>query len=105
MILSGRLYTARLDEMMPVRPTASHITWLEGDVPRLMVELNRFLAGEWPQGAKRWFIPACLPAFHFDYPRTKPNAVERSPTYVDSSEDILQRELNGAVAALAGDLA
>ena len=34
-------------------PGASHLTWLEGDVPRLMVELNIFLAGEWPQGAKR----------------------------------------------------
>jgi pimeloyl-ACP methyl ester carboxylesterase len=34
-------------------PGASHMTWLEGDIPRLMVELNRFLTGEWPQGAKR----------------------------------------------------
>jgi pimeloyl-ACP methyl ester carboxylesterase len=34
-------------------PGASHLTWLEGDVPKLMIALNRFLAGEWPQGAQR----------------------------------------------------
>ena len=34
-------------------PSASHMTWLEGDVPKLMIELNRFLAGEWPPDAKR----------------------------------------------------
>jgi pimeloyl-ACP methyl ester carboxylesterase len=34
-------------------PGASHIVWLEGDVPKLMRALNRFLSGQgWPAGAE-----------------------------------------------------
>lgn len=36
-------------------PQASHITWLEGDVPKLMQLLNQFLAGTWPAEAKTVF--------------------------------------------------
>ena len=31
---------------------ASHLTWLEGDVPKLMLALNQFLAGDLPQGVE-----------------------------------------------------
>jgi proline iminopeptidase len=33
-------------------PGASHITWLEGDVPKLLRALNDFLAGGWPEGTE-----------------------------------------------------
>jgi len=33
-------------------PGANHITWLEGDVPKLFKQLNKFLAGLWPEEAE-----------------------------------------------------
>ena len=31
---------------------ANHLTWLEGDVPKLFSKLNEFLAGRWPEEAE-----------------------------------------------------
>lgn len=33
-------------------PGADHITWLEGDVPQLLRQLNEFLSGRWPEEAE-----------------------------------------------------
>jgi proline iminopeptidase len=33
-------------------PGANHMTWLEGDVPKLLKQLNDFLSGQWPEGAE-----------------------------------------------------
>ena len=33
-------------------PGASHLTWLEGDIPKLMRALSQFLAGDVPQGVE-----------------------------------------------------
>lgn len=33
-------------------PGANHMTWLEGDVPKLFKQLNEFLAGRWPKEAE-----------------------------------------------------
>jgi proline iminopeptidase len=33
-------------------PKANHMTWLEGDVPTLLKQLNEFLAGQWPKEAE-----------------------------------------------------
>jgi pimeloyl-ACP methyl ester carboxylesterase len=33
-------------------PGANHLTWLEGDVPSLMLALNQFLEGQWPEGSE-----------------------------------------------------
>jgi proline iminopeptidase len=32
-------------------PGANHLTWLEGDVPKLFRQLNEFLSGQWPEEA------------------------------------------------------
>jgi len=34
-------------------PKANHITWLEGDVPKLFKQLNMFLEGQWPEEAEK----------------------------------------------------
>ena len=34
-------------------PDANHLTWLEGDVPSLLLSLETFLSGTWPEGSEK----------------------------------------------------
>jgi len=42
--------SARVGRLLLV-PGANHLTWLEGDVPKLFRQLNEFLSGQWPEEA------------------------------------------------------
>ena len=44
---------AASDARLLLVPNANHMTWLEGDVPRLFRSLDIFLSGAWPEGAER----------------------------------------------------
>jgi proline iminopeptidase len=40
------------DARLLLVPGANHITWLEGDIPKLLRALKDFLGGRWPEAAK-----------------------------------------------------
>jgi len=44
--------TACSDARLLLVPGANHITWLEGDIPKLIRALKDFLDGRWPDAAK-----------------------------------------------------